>query len=38
MDAGIREVLQKFFPGEEIVSVGPHGSVWPSFVLLFLCY
>ena len=26
MDAGIREVLQKFFPGEEIVSVGPHGS------------
>lgn len=26
MDAGTREVLQKFFPGEEIVSVGPHGS------------
>ena len=26
MDAGTREVLQQFFPGEEIVSVGPHGS------------
>ena len=26
MDAGIREVLQKFFPGEELVSVGAHGS------------
>ena len=26
MDAGTREVLQKFFPGEEIVTVGPHGS------------
>ena len=26
MDAMIREVLQNFFPGEEIVSVGPHGS------------
>ena len=26
MDAMIREVLQKFFPGEEIVSVKPHGS------------
>lgn len=26
MDANIREVLTNFFPGEEIVSVGPHGS------------
>ncbi len=26
MEAGIREVLQQFFPGEDIVSVGSHGS------------
>ena len=26
MDAMMKEVLQQFFPGEEIVSVKPHGS------------
>ena len=26
MDAMIKEVLQQFFPGQEIVSAGPHGS------------